>query len=168
LAGLPIKQHPTPEHRAYAISFKFHSCEHIHQADCLTPSLRNQVTNPYKACGYSVSLNIQNNHRWLGGLPGYLTLFTTHPFVHQSQFCIERCLCLSAFLLLFKVLSYSNNSTTTPTKFHFIDIRFIPSKYPIRKTKSNKDPTHPLGRFLLGSPRTLWLTAIAGTELIRS
>ena len=41
LAGLPIKQHPTPEYRAYAISFKFHSCEHIHQADCLTPSLRN-------------------------------------------------------------------------------------------------------------------------------
>jgi len=35
LAGLPIKQHPTPEFRAYAISFKFHSCEQSNQVDCL-------------------------------------------------------------------------------------------------------------------------------------
>jgi len=112
LAGLPIKQHPTPEHRAYAISLKFHSCEQSHQADCLTPSFRGQGLFHIKlaAVAYLISTS-QNNHSLLGGLPGYLTLFTTHPFVHQSQFCIERCLHQWAFLLLFKVQSYGNNSS---------------------------------------------------------
>jgi len=64
LAGLPIKQHPTPEHRAYAISLKFHSCEQSNQADCLTPSLRNQVASPREACGCGhLALTFQNNHR---------------------------------------------------------------------------------------------------------
>jgi len=72
LAGLPIKQHPTPEHRAYAISLKFHSCEQIHQADCLTPSLRNQVASPLKACGAESSLDISKQSSltgWITRLP---------------------------------------------------------------------------------------------------
>lgn len=58
LAGLPIKQHPTPEHRAYAISLKFHSCEQSHQADCLTPSLRGRGLFHIKLAAVASNLNI--------------------------------------------------------------------------------------------------------------
>jgi len=42
------------------------------------------------ACGRRVVPKCQNDHNCLDGLPGYLTQFTTHPFVHQGQFYIEK------------------------------------------------------------------------------
>lgn len=108
-----------------------------------------------------------NDHSWLDGLPGYLTLFTTHPFVHQSQFYIEKCL---RFECSYYYVRFRPTVTIPKTtiKFHFVDKELTPSKYPGLITNSNKGPTHPLSRFLLRTPRSLWLTAIAGTELIRS
>lgn len=90
-AGLLIKQHPTPEHRACAISLKFHFANVLTRRIVYRLRLDTCVSTYSYNCQRTV-VQHHNDHRWLNGLPGYLTLFTTHSYVFQSQSCMEKSL----------------------------------------------------------------------------